>query len=230
MRRIHTSFLAVTNSYDHNNVVNRTPYPSNQAQMYPSPYTDPNYQYWYPEKDRRDAVPDMKEDYSFAIRNEPSHVRVQESGRDECITALTNDKINDSERVVAAGIGTGVLATLVAGPIGGAILGFSAAYAAQHNPQNDVVGDSARAVGEIALHAKNKSMEINSKHQVVDKTLLAARDAWETAKELDRQHKLVQKAKDVAVYGSTATVDFVRSSQTSRTWNRRTWKWCCLAY
>lgn len=99
---------------------------------------------------------------------------------------------------------------MVAGPIGGAILGFSAAYAAQHNPQNDVVGDSARAVGEIALHAKNKSMEINSKHRVVDKTLLAARDAWETAKELDRQHKLVQKAKDVAVYGSTATVDFVR--------------------
>lgn len=109
----------------------------------------------------------------------------------------------------AAGVGTGALGMLVGGgPLGAVVLGFSAAFAAEK--KEGVVGDSARAVGELALSAQKLATEIDDKHHVVDKTLLVAGEAWNKAKELDREHKIVEQARDVAIYGSTATVNFVR--------------------
>ncbi|CAB9515711.1 expressed unknown protein [Seminavis robusta] len=132
----------------------------------------------------------------------------EEDLEEEEETTIT--KTTDTERVLAAGVGTGVLGMLVGGPIGAVVLGFSSAFAAENCKENTIVGDSARAIGDVAIAATKKGVEINQKHNVVDKTIVAAEDAWEKAKELDREHKIVQKAKDVAIYGGTATVDFVR--------------------
>ena len=119
-----------------------------------------------------------------------------------------NHEEGDQAQAVAAGVGTGVLGMLVCGPIGAMVLGFSAAYAAEK--QQGVVGDSARAMGDVALSAKAKATEIDNKYHVVQETIAAAGEAWEKAKELDREHKILQKAKDITLYSSAATVDFVR--------------------
>lgn len=108
----------------------------------------------------------------------------------------------------AAGVGAGVLGMMVAGPVGAVALGFSAAFAAEK--EQGVVGDSARAMGDVALSAKEKAFEIEDKHHVSHKARVAAGEAWEMAKELDREHKILQKAKDVAIYGSKATADYVQ--------------------
>eukprot|EP00566_Odontella_aurita_P020897 CAMPEP_0113594538 /NCGR_PEP_ID=MMETSP0015_2-20120614/39140_1 /TAXON_ID=2838 /ORGANISM="Odontella" /LENGTH=363 /DNA_ID=CAMNT_0000501561 /DNA_START=128 /DNA_END=1220 /DNA_ORIENTATION=+ /assembly_acc=CAM_ASM_000160 len=116
-------------------------------------------------------------------------------------------KESDQVRAIAAGVGTGVLGMLACGPVGAAMLGFSAAFAAEK--ENGVVGDSARAFGDVALSARAKASEIEDKHHVSQKAAVVAAEAWEKAKELDREHKIIQKAKDVAIYGSSATVSFV---------------------
>ena len=92
--------------------------------------------------------------------------------------------------------------------MGAAVAGFSAAFAAE--TKGGVVGDSARAIGDVALAAMDKAMEIDEKYHVVEASIDAAAQAWEKAKELDREHHLVQKAKDLTIYSSVATVDFVR--------------------
>jgi hypothetical protein len=117
---------------------------------------------------------------------------------------------DDQARTLAAGLGTGALTLLSGHPIGAVALGFSAAFYAQHGTKGDLVSDASRAVGDVALSAKQKAIEVNEQHHVVEKSIVAVEQAWELAKELDRQHHIVEKARDIAVYGTTATVDFVR--------------------
>ena len=120
----------------------------------------------------------------------------------------TNEPVTDPI-VTAAGVGSGILGLLVGGPVLGLLLGFGGAYAAEHKPGH-LVGDTARAVGEVALSVQAKAQAIDAQHHVVVRSKQAARQAWDKAQQLDREHRILEKAKELAVYSWNATVSFIR--------------------
>jgi hypothetical protein len=54
--------------------------------------------------------------------------------------------------------------------------------------------------GDVALLANDKFKEVNNKHQIVEKSKVAAQDAWEKAKQLDRRHHILERATDFVVW------------------------------
>lgn len=121
----------------------------------------------------------------------------------------SNEPAVPTNIVTAAGVGSGILGLLVGGPILGLLLGFGGAYAAEHKPGH-LVGDTARAVGEVALSVQAKARAIDAQHHVVVQSKQAARQAWDKAQQLDREHRILEKAKELAVYSWNATVTFIR--------------------
>lgn len=77
------------------------------------------------------------------------------------------------DRASAAGIGTGVVSLFLCGPFFAVLLGFGAYYAAKEN--KDGLGDVARSMGDLSLSVKDKAVEIDRKHRLVDrvKTMFA---------------------------------------------------------
>lgn len=108
-----------------------------------------------------------------------------------------NNQLQDeSTRKVSAGIAGAIVGLLFGGPIGAIILGFGTAY---YTEKDGAAGDTARAMGDVALSARNKAHELDEKHHIVDKSKEAAHKAWEKAKEIDREHHIVEKTKRAVV-------------------------------
>jgi hypothetical protein len=99
-----------------------------------------------------------------------------------------------------------MLLRLLGGPFFALIFGFGAAYAAQ---QEGAVGDSARAMGDVALAARVKAREIDDKHHVVERAKVAGTRALEKAKEMDHKHHIVEKATNVMLVAWNKTREFV---------------------
>ena len=110
----------------------------------------------------------------------------------------TNNTPTEHDRMVGAGVASGVIGMLVGGPFLGLLLGFGAAYASTKT--DGPVGDAARAVGDVALVAKAKAQEVDAKHNLVTKTKVAAKEAWERAKQVDRKHNVLAKSKEFVVF------------------------------
>ena len=113
----------------------------------------------------------------------------------------------DKARMVASGTAGAVVGLLLGGSLFAALAGFGSAYATQ---KDGPIGDISRAMGDVALHARDKAFEIDEKHQVVENTKLALAGAWEQAKELDRQHHILDKMKDFLLFSWKEAVDFTR--------------------
>jgi hypothetical protein len=117
-----------------------------------------------------------------------------------------NEGVNDNLKY-GAGIAGGIFGLLLGGPIFAAIAGFGAAYGTQ---QEGMAGDACRAVGEVAIAAKEKAQEVNEKHNIVDESNKAANHAWESAKEMDRQHGIVDKLKQFATVSLKFAIGGIR--------------------
>jgi hypothetical protein len=142
----------------------------------------------------------------------PPHESTQsnESSIEEIPTLPTEEEELERSRTIGAGVFSGVVGLFLGGPFVAMILGFGAAYAAE---KQGAVGDSARAVGDVALSVKAKAKEIEEKHHVVDKNKVMAQEAFEKAKEMDRNHHILERTKDFLVWSWTSTVDFVRRNR-----------------
>jgi len=128
-------------------------------------------------------------------------------------TSMTIDQDEQEDRatVTAAGWGSGILGLCVGGPILGILLGFGGAYAAEHK-RGKFVGDTARAIGQVAMVVQAQAVAIDAKHKVVDKSKVVAQQAWSKAQQVDREHKILEKAKDVTVYSWKKTVAYVQQN------------------
>jgi hypothetical protein len=125
-------------------------------------------------------------------------------------TLLTEEEELERKRTIGAGVFSGVVGLFLGGPFVAMILGFGAAYA---TAKQGAVGDTARAVGDVALSAREKAIEIDEKHRVVDRSKVVAQEAFEKAKEMDRNHHILEKTKDFLVYSWTSTVEFFRRNR-----------------
>lgn len=96
---------------------------------------------------------------------------------------------------------------LLGGPLFGLLLGLGAAYACN---KPGAAGDTARAVGEIALEARSKARRIDEEHHIVDRSKVVVQETWEKAQQIDQTHGILEKTKQTFVYGWTVTADFVK--------------------
>ena len=94
----------------------------------------------------------------------------------------------------------------------GLLLGFGAAYCS-HNHRDDAWGDSARAMGHVALTAHAQAKAVNDKHHVVQKSQQVAQRAWQRAQAFDRQHDVVRRVRDWLRTSWEATREFVKRHQ-----------------
>jgi hypothetical protein len=78
-------------------------------------------------------------------------------------TVAKSDKHNRMESAIGTSV---VVGLLVGGPFFGILLGFGTAYAFD---KVGAAGDAARAVGDVALFAKKKAVEVHAKHNVLGK-------------------------------------------------------------
>ena len=120
----------------------------------------------------------------------------------------TQDTPSPRSIVAGAGVGSGVLGLLVGGPFLGLLLGFGGAYAAE-NKEGHLVGDTAQAVGEVALSIRAKARVIDDKHKVVEQSQRAAAQVWTKAQQLDRE-QILDKTKDWALYSWNSTVMYIQ--------------------
>jgi len=95
----------------------------------------------------------------------------------------------------------------VGGPFTAVLLGFGAAYATQKK-DGGALGDSARAVGEVARTAHVKAQAVDQKHRILEKSKLAAQQAWTQARAMDRQYKILDTTADVVRFSWKTTKDF----------------------
>jgi hypothetical protein len=109
-----------------------------------------------------------------------------------------------------AGVAAGVVGFVMGGPVVAILLGFGAAYATN---TMGATGDVARAIGEVALVAKKKAQEVEEKHNLVDKTKVAAIDCLERIKDADRKHHFVKKIKKMVVWTFKSTIKFAQRRQ-----------------
>lgn len=114
---------------------------------------------------------------------------------------------DEHNRMVSAGVASGVMGLLMGGPFFGILLGFGTAYAFD---KDGAAGDAARAVGDVALVAKEKAVEVDAKHNIVEKTKIAANNVWERCKEVDRKHNVLEKTKGFVVFSWTKMLEINR--------------------
>jgi len=119
----------------------------------------------------------------------------------------TEEEQQRRSRKIGAGVATGTLGFLVGGPILAVVFGFGTAYAFE---KQGAAGDAARAVGDLAISAKEKAQEIDRKHRVVDKSKAAASEAWEKAREADRQHRILDRTRAFLAVSFANLTEFIR--------------------
>jgi hypothetical protein len=117
----------------------------------------------------------------------------EEARPDESNPAAAN---LDDERKV----GAGVIATVICLPFLGVFLsGIAGIAAAYGTTQDGAGGDICRAAGEVALTAKQKAVEVNKKHHILDKTKEEANRVLMSAKDLEQRHQILSKIRSVLI-------------------------------
>jgi hypothetical protein len=114
---------------------------------------------------------------------------------------------NPKDKMIAPGVTGAVVGFFLGGPIGSALVGFTAAYLSQ---KADGAGDAARALGDVGLTVRAKAMEVDEKHKIVDNTAKTAADVWERAKELDKKNQVLEYSKGFVVHSWQSLVQFVQ--------------------
>jgi hypothetical protein len=85
----------------------------------------------------------------------------------------------------------GLFGCLIGGPILALIAGGFAAHASS---KDGATTDAARALGDVALTARDKAKEVNENHDIMEKTKAASREFCERTKAASREFCLRPKS------------------------------------
>lgn len=96
------------------------------------------------------------------------------------------------EHKIGAGIAIGIMTAPICGPFIAAVAGVAAAYG---TTQPGLAGDACRAAGDIALVAKDKAIEVDKKHDLLNKTKKGANQLVDKAKDANERHQIVRNLK-----------------------------------
>jgi hypothetical protein len=120
-----------------------------------------------------------------------------------------NPHMEDQERQIASGVATGVVGTLVGGPVVGVALGAGAVYASN---QKGWLGDASRSMAEVALEVRNRAIELDQKHQITQKTQEQSQRIWTEAQKINI-NPVVENAKEVALSSVNNADQFLKKNQ-----------------
>jgi hypothetical protein len=112
----------------------------------------------------------------------------------------------ETKRNVAAGTAGAVIGLFIGGPVISLVLGLGTAY---YVKQPGAAGDLARALGDVALVARDKFREVDSEHHIIEQSRAAAKEALQKLQEADRRQGARDKLGRFAVYCWRSTLDFV---------------------
>jgi hypothetical protein len=144
---------------------------------------------------------------SVVFLDESTATRVLHASEPYMTSPSTQSNHADDRIMVASGVAGMVVGSLLFGPILGAIAGFGTAYATK---KEGPAGDIARAMGDVALTTRDKAIELDNKHRLVEKSKDAVIAGWEKAKALDQEHQILIKIKDFIIFSWRETVEFSR--------------------
>ena len=126
----------------------------------------------------------------------PSTVVIEQELEGVPIMPLDDDELDEQRHeesvTMGAGVAAGVVGLLVGGPVLAILTGFGTAYATKLTGAS---GDTARAIGQVALETRTKAIELDRQHNLVQKARDAVAATWEKAKEFDRTHNVLEKSK-----------------------------------
>jgi hypothetical protein len=99
---------------------------------------------------------------------------------------------DENTRQVGAGVLTAVVAAPILGPFLAVVAGVAAAYG---STQPGSAGDACRAAGDVAMMAKDKAVEVNQKHNIVDNTSNGAKGVIAKLQDVNIRFQIVNKMK-----------------------------------
>jgi hypothetical protein len=149
---------------------------------------------------RESPIPEDRSSISF--HRESSNSSSNSDGARQ--TATPEEARTNSQRAVGAGAAGAVLGLLVGGPVLSIVFGFGTVY---YSKQEGATGDLARALGEIALVARDKWKEVDSKHHIVDQGREVANEAIHRIQ--DRRDHRRQRVYKFVAYCWKSTLQFV---------------------
>jgi hypothetical protein len=116
---------------------------------------------------------------------------------------LSSTSSGDADaQVFGSGAAGAVLGLLVGGPLLAVMFGLGMLY---HCQQEGVMGDVARALGDVALLTRSRFEELNEKHHLVDRGRHAAGNALNKIKETERRRSIRRCQKGAGVQRFVAT-------------------------
>jgi hypothetical protein len=113
----------------------------------------------------------------------------------------------ERERTVGAGAAGSVFGLLLGGPFLAFLFGFGTAY---YTKQEGPSGDMARAIGDVALVARDKFREVDGKHHIVDKGKVAAAEAIDKIQQADQTHQLKERLYQFLSWCWNSTLEFAQ--------------------
>ena len=119
----------------------------------------------------------------FQAEDSSSSNNGDEDRDSEMLVSSSNGE--DNPKVLSSGAAGAVLGLLVGGPLLSVVFGLGALYYSQ---QDGAAGDVARALGDVAVLARSKFVELDEKHHLVDKSKETAAKALAKLKEAERRH------------------------------------------
>ena len=124
---------------------------------------------------------------STTADNEDEGVQSREFGNED-------SDVNEAPKgqKVGAGIAVGIVTAPLVGPILAVVAGVAAAYG---TTKGGVAGDACRAAGDIAIHAKEKALEMDKKHSIMNKTKQSANHLIIKAQKTNDKHKMMENFK-----------------------------------
>ena len=105
---------------------------------------------------------------------------------------------HEPDVMVGACIAGACLGCLIGGPALGCIAGAGSAYG---TTRNNAAGDCTRSMGQLALSCRSKAIQVNEKHQIVEKTKTAAYVCWQKSRDMNERHRMAERTKDCLVAG-----------------------------
>merc|ERR1712150_163067 len=132
-----------------------------------------------------------------------------ETGEEKTSMDAESDSVatTASSRKLGAGVAGGVVGFVLGGPIIATIAGFASAWATE---KDGVGGDVARAMGDVALTVREKAIEVDEKHHIVEESKKAATGVVDKAKQVDEKYEVVAKTKEFVSWSLETIKDFNR--------------------
>jgi hypothetical protein len=116
----------------------------------------------------------------------------------------------DNKRQVGAGMVAAIILLPMFGPVLAGVAGVAAAYG---STQPGAAGDACRAAGDVALTAKEKAMEVNNKHDIVNRSKQNVDGVVSNVRDADKHDILGKIGKAVQLVVANVAVAFAKMTE-----------------